>query len=300
MSGRDEMVILRGVNLTPGAEPEDMISLRMLVNEQRVITLTRRELRSINDIKAALDAGRDGPTTMGEFMSMLIEKMVDRISPVLAQLEDAIDEEEDDLVEGKVSHVESVLVGEHNLYNQVAAVAALERQGLTPEALAKGFSSFGGVKRRQEVIGEPRRITVLDDFAHHPTAVKVTLEALRLRFGKRRMWAIFEPRSATSRRKVFQEAYAAAFGAADVVIVAGAHDQSRINEGERFEAATLVAALRANGQEAFTYRSVEEIVAVVAANALPWDVVAVLSNGGFDGLHKKLIAAIEATAPQGQ
>lgn len=205
------------------------------------------------------------------------------------------------LYEGNVwGRFESVLVGEHNLYNQVAAVAALERQGFTPAALAKGFASFGGVKRRQEVIGEPRHITVLDDFAHHPTAVKVTLEALRLRFGKRRMWAIFEPRSATSRRKVFQEAYAAAFGAADVVVVAGAHDQSRIDEGERFEAATLVAALRAQGQEAFTYRSVDEIVAVVAANALPWDVVAVLSNGGFDGLHKKLIAAIEATSPQGQ
>src|SRR5262249_35402422 len=87
--GRDEMVILRGVNLTPGAEPEDMISLRMLINEQRVITLTRRELRSINDLKTAIDSGR-GPATMGEFMSILIEKLVDRVAPVLAQLEDAI------------------------------------------------------------------------------------------------------------------------------------------------------------------------------------------------------------------
>jgi UDP-N-acetylmuramate: L-alanyl-gamma-D-glutamyl-meso-diaminopimelate ligase len=127
--------------------------------------------------------------------------------------------------------------------------------------------------------------------------VKVTLEALRLRFGQRRLWTIFEPRSATSRRKVFQEAYADAFGAADVVIVAGAHDQSRIAVDERFDAAELTAALRARGQEAFTYDSVDEIVAVVAANALPWDVVAVLSNGGFGGLHKKLLAAIEANRP---
>jgi UDP-N-acetylmuramate: L-alanyl-gamma-D-glutamyl-meso-diaminopimelate ligase len=192
---------------------------------------------------------------------------------------------------------ESVLVGEHNLYNQVAGVAALAREGFTPEQLAPGFRGFGGVKRRQEVIGEPRHVTVLDDFAHHPTAVKVTLEALRLRFGQRRLWTIFEPRSATSRRKVFQEAYAEAFGAADVVIVAGAHDQSRIAVDERFDAAELTAALRARGQEAFTYDSVDEIVAVVAANALPWDVVAVLSNGGFGGLHKKLLAAIEANRP---
>ncbi len=191
---------------------------------------------------------------------------------------------------------ESVLVGEHNLYNQVAAVAALARQGLGPDELARGFASFAGVKRRQEVIGEPRHVTVLDDFAHHPTAVKVTLEALRLRFGKRRMWAIFEPRSATSRRKVFQDAYAGAFGAADVVVIAGAHDQGRIAETERFDSKELVADLRARGQEAFGYDTVDEIAAVVAANALPWDVVAVLSNGGFGGLHKKLLAAIEANA----
>ncbi|MSQ03016.1 MAG: UDP-N-acetylmuramate:L-alanyl-gamma-D-glutamyl-meso-diaminopimelate ligase [Myxococcales bacterium] len=192
---------------------------------------------------------------------------------------------------------QSVLVGEHNLYNQVAAVAALAREGLDAPTLAKGFSSFSGVKRRQEVIGEPRKITVLDDFAHHPTAVKLTLESLRLRFGKRRLWAIFEPRSATSRRKVFQAAYAEAFGAADVVVVAGAHDQARIAEGERFDSNELVAAIRARGQEAFSYATVEEIVAVVAANALPWDVVAVLSNGGFGGLHTKLLAAIEANRP---
>ncbi|MDP2308660.1 MAG: UDP-N-acetylmuramate:L-alanyl-gamma-D-glutamyl-meso-diaminopimelate ligase [Pseudomonadota bacterium] len=191
---------------------------------------------------------------------------------------------------------ESGLVGEHNLYNQVAAVAALEREGLTPEALALGFASFGGVKRRQEVIGEPRRITVLDDFAHHPTAVKVTLEALRLRYGKRRLWAIFEPRSATSRRAVFQEAYAGAFDAADVVVIAHPHDQSRIPEDERFDSARLVEKLRGRGLEAFHYEHVEEIVAVTAANALPWDVLAVLSNGGFGGLHAKLLAALTPAA----
>ena len=109
-AARDELVILRGVNLTPGAEPEDMISLRMLINERRVITLTRRALRSIAETKAAIDCGQ-GPKTTGKFMAMLIEKMVDRVGPVLAQLEDAIDEEEDDLVEGKLKHVESTLVG---------------------------------------------------------------------------------------------------------------------------------------------------------------------------------------------
>jgi len=188
---------------------------------------------------------------------------------------------------------ECILVGEHNLYNCVAAVAALAREGLGPADLAEGFRTFAGVKRRQEVIGEPRHITVLDDFAHHPTAVKVTLDALRLRFGGRRLWVVFEPRSATSRRAVFQEAYAEAFDQADVVVVATPPDQERIPVDERFDSRRLVEKLRARGREAFTWPTVDEIVAVVAANALPHDVVAVLSNGGFGGLHRKLLTALE-------
>ena len=185
-----------------------------------------------------------------------------------------------------------ILVGEHNLYNAVAAVAALDFEGLTAAELAVGFESFLGVKRRQEVIGEPRHITVLDDFAHHPTAVEVTLASLRLRYGGRRIWAIFEPRSATSRRAVFQETYAEVFGDADVVVVAPPPDQGRIAVEERFDSHRLVERLRARGKEAFTWESVDDIVAVVAANALPYDVIAVLSNGGFGGLHQKLLAAL--------
>jgi zinc transporter len=128
-AGRDEMVFLRGVNLTAGGEPEDMISLRMLVNEQRVITLTRRELRSIAELKQEIDGGQ-GPATMGDFMSTLIEKMVGRVAPVLAQLEDAIDEEEDDLVEGKLSHVESTLVGVRGRIIRLRRYLAPQREAL--------------------------------------------------------------------------------------------------------------------------------------------------------------------------
>lgn len=189
-------------------------------------------------------------------------------------------------------HFESVLVGSHNLYNSVAAVAALDRYGLNAATLAKGFPGFLGVKRRQEVIGEPRHITVVDDFAHHPTAVIETISALRQRFGQRRLWVIFEPRSNTSRRKFFQERYAEVFDGADVIIVPPAPDQEAIALADRFDSPALIAKLRARGKEAFSYGSVDEIVAVVAANALPWDVVAVFSNGGFGGLHKKLLAAL--------
>ncbi len=187
---------------------------------------------------------------------------------------------------------ESVLVGEYNLYNQVAAVAALDAEGITAEQLAPGFLSFEGVKRRQEVVGEVRQVTVVDDFAHHPTAVDVTLSGLRLRFGGRRIWAIFEPRSATSRRAVFQEAYASAFSEADVVVIAHPPDQAQLPVEERFDSDRLVRRLRDQGKEAFTWNSVDEIVAAVSANALPHDVIAVLSNGAFGSIHGKLLRAL--------
>lgn len=210
------------------------------------------------------------------------------------------------LHEGRVfGTFETPLVGEHNLYNQVAAVAALARAGLTAEELAPGFLSFKGIKRRQEIIGEKAGVTVLDDFAHHPTAVRLTLDALRLRFGGRRLWAIFEPRSNTSRRNVFQEAYAEAFGAADLVVIAPPRDLERIPEAERFSAEALVGALRGRGLEAFVWgqglspdaspeEGAEEIARLVAANVCPGDVVAVLSNGGFGDLHRRLLAALDA------
>ncbi len=188
----------------------------------------------------------------------------------------------------------SSLVGEHNLYNQVAATAAAVRVGVRPEQLANGFSSFAGIKRRQEVIGEPGQVTVIDDFAHHPTAVKVTLEALRQRFGRRRLWAIWEPRSATSRRSVFQEAYAAAFDEADRVIIADPFDVSRIAEDERFSSERLVQDIVARGVDAFSLADADAIAATVAAQAHPHDVVAVLSNGAFGGLHGKLLKLLAA------
>jgi len=216
------------------------------------------------------------------------------------------------LREGRVyGQFQSIMVGVHNLYNQVAVVALLDREGLSPAEMAAGFASFRGIKRRQELIGEPGGVAVIDDFAHHPTAVKLTLEALRLRFGPRRLWAIFEPRSNTSRRAVFQAEYAAAFDEADLVIIAPPVDLSRIAETERFDPARMVADLRARGKEAFLARVpppsdgapaeptaeqiADAVAAMVIANALPSDVVAVLSNGGFGGLHRKLLAGL----PQG-
>ena len=199
----------------------------------------------------------------------------------------------------------SSMVGEHNLYNQVAMIAALQFEGLTPAEMAEGLVRFKGIKRRQEVIGEIGGVTVLDDFAHHPTAVRVTLNALRLRFGGRRIWAIFEPRSSTSRRAIFQKEYAEAFGAADMVVIAPPYDQTRIATEERMDAGKLVDDLHANGSEAFLWggapegvkswdasRSAQAIADQVITNVQSEDVVAVLSNGGFGGLHQKLLSAL--------
>jgi UDP-N-acetylmuramate: L-alanyl-gamma-D-glutamyl-meso-diaminopimelate ligase len=185
------------------------------------------------------------------------------------------------------------MVGEHNLYNQVAAVAACIRQGVSTDALAEGLKSFRGIKRRQEILGEPGRVTVIDDFAHHPTAVDVTLRALRRRFGERRLWAVWEPRSATSRRATFQEAYATAFDVADEVLIAQPHDQTRIPEDERFSSERLVADLCDRGVDAMTLPTVEDLARTIAARAHPHDVVAILSNGGFGGLHRRLLTLLE-------
>lgn len=201
------------------------------------------------------------------------------------------------LREGKAfGTFESIMVGEHNLYNQVAAVAALEREGLSADELAAGFSTFKGIRRRQEVIGEPAGITVIDDFAHHPTAVQLTLEGLRMRFGGRRIIAVFEPRSNTSRRNVFQDRYGVAFGAADVVVVAPPQGLERIPEGERFDPARLAFDIRSAGGEARVVGAGQDASGVaravadwVGANAQAGDVVAVLSNGGFGGLHAMLL-----------
>ena len=193
-----------------------------------------------------------------------------------------------------VLEADTSLVGEHNLWNQVAAVAALVREGLEPKSIAQGFSSFQGIRRRQELRGTPGEVAVVDDFAHHPTAVSVTLDALRMKFGGRRIWAVFEPRSNTSRRNVFQAEYAAAFATADRVIIAATSDCSGIAEEERMDFNALAADLRAQGQEAIALDRLDEIVATLSANVMEGDVVALLSNGSFGGIHELLLTSLES------
>jgi UDP-N-acetylmuramate: L-alanyl-gamma-D-glutamyl-meso-diaminopimelate ligase len=192
------------------------------------------------------------------------------------------------------------MAGSHNVRNALAALGAAAAAGVDPEALRAPLAAFRGVRRRLEVRGRAAGVTVYDDFAHHPTAVKATLEALRgARSGepagdRGRLVAVFEPRSYTSRTRVFQDEYGRAFGAADRVLVASAHLPVRIPDELRISETDLVASIRAQGVAAEFVPTVDEIVSELAGSLRPGDRVAILSNGGFGGIHERLLAALEA------
>jgi UDP-N-acetylmuramate: L-alanyl-gamma-D-glutamyl-meso-diaminopimelate ligase len=183
--------------------------------------------------------------------------------------------------------------GDHNVRNALAALAAAAALGVDPTRLREGLAAFRGVKRRLELRGEARGIRVYDDFAHHPTAVRETLRALRSLDGGR-LVAVFEPRSYTSRTRVFQEDYARAFSEADEVLVAAAFLPGKIPQAERLSERDLVAGIEAHGRRARFVPGVDAIVEALRGELREGDRVAILSNGGFGGIHEKLLAALRA------
>ncbi len=192
----------------------------------------------------------------------------------------------------KLERFDTLLVGRHNVANCVAAIAVCHSRGVAVRDIQRGIASFAGVRRRQELRGIAGGVTVLDDYAHHPTAVRETLKALRKRFPKRRLIAVYEPRSATSRRKTFQHEFADAFAYADEVIVGRLFDPSKIPAADRFDPERLALDLHQRGTKAAYTPEVDTIVKQLAESAAPGDVVCVLSSGSFDGLHDKLLDAI--------
>ena len=179
--------------------------------------------------------------------------------------------------------------GAHNVRNALSVVAAARHYGVSWPDIARGLETFPGVKRRLEVRGEVNGITVYDDFAHHPTAVKATLDALREALPNRRIWAVFEPRSATTIRRNFQEAYGAAFDNADRVLIAPAFLPGKAPAGNRLSVDELVDGLRGRGLKADAMESVERIVAHLAEEAAPGDRIVFMSNGGFGGIHDRTL-----------
>lgn len=187
------------------------------------------------------------------------------------------------------------LIGEFNVRNCLAVIIAADAWGVAREAIADALVTFKSVRRRGEVRGEVNGVTVIDDFAHHPTAVRETLSALRLKYKDRRIIAVFEPRSRTSCHATFQNAYVGAFGPADYVIVSRVFDAQRAAEmGGVLDISELIENISAQGKPAFAITDVDEIVRQLTRELGSGDVVAIMSNGAFGGIHEKLLAALGA------
>jgi len=191
-----------------------------------------------------------------------------------------------------LGRVEFPMAGAHNVENALGTVAAGRALGLSFEALAKGLASFRGVKRRQEVRGEPRGVLVVDDFAHHPTAVRETIAAVRHRYPERRLWAVFEPRSNTSRRNIHQEDYAHAFTGAARASLKTPEKHDKVPAGEELDVPRLAKALEGQGIATDYAPDVESLVQRVAAEARSGDVVLAMSNGAFGGFVDKVLRAL--------
>ncbi len=184
--------------------------------------------------------------------------------------------------------------GAINARNGLGVFVMARALGLANDEILPGLESFRGVARRQELVGEFNGVTLIDDFAHHPTAVAGTLAALRLRYPNRRLWALFEPRSNTSRRKVFQQEYIEAFGQADRVIIGGVFHKptDAVDEAQLFSPEQLARDLNERGGEARAYPEIEVIVEALRRNVRRGDVVVLMSNGSFGGLRARLVAAL--------
>jgi len=183
------------------------------------------------------------------------------------------------------------LLGVHNVRNALAAIAVSVEIGISPERVAEGLRQFAGVRRRLEIVGTAGGVTIYDDFAHHPTAVAETLAGLRAAHPLSRIWAVFEPRSASSCRRVFQDDFARAFAPADEVLVAPVF-RSTLPESERLSVPRLVHDLAGRGQSAREADSIDDIIAAIVREHRAGDLVVIMSNGGFGGIHTKLLQAL--------
>jgi UDP-N-acetylmuramate: L-alanyl-gamma-D-glutamyl-meso-diaminopimelate ligase len=191
------------------------------------------------------------------------------------------------------------VIGYHNILNAVAAVAAGTKVGVAPQIALDALGLFQGVKRRQEIIGSLGGLTIIDDFAPHPTAVDVTCSGLKAQFPDSRLVAVFEPRTNTSRRAIFQQQYVSAFGSADLVLVRNPRDVENIPETERFDSKRLAEDLKSLGKCAQAFGTTDAILHFLSANIQSGDVVLIMSNGSFDNLGRNLLARVREAGDEG-
>ncbi|MDC0946369.1 UDP-N-acetylmuramate:L-alanyl-gamma-D-glutamyl-meso-diaminopimelate ligase [Nitrospinaceae bacterium] len=189
----------------------------------------------------------------------------------------------------KQADFELAMIGRHNVENAAAVAALCLNLGLTADEINVGFQTFKGIKRRQEIVGEKSGVTVIDDFAHHPTAIDLTVNAVKEAYPGQRIWAIFEPRSATSRRKVFEDSFPKSFLKADRVIFAGLFAPEKIKDEERLDVQAVIASINNMGGVAEYIPQVDDIVEFITKNAKSDDVILVMSSGRFDGIHQKIL-----------
>ena len=188
------------------------------------------------------------------------------------------------------------LAGEYNVWNATAAAALAASCGIAPNDIALALKSFKSVKRRLEVKAQVNGVTIIDDFAHHPTAIAGTLKALRARYAGARLWAILEPRSNTLRRRVLQSDLARSLAQADEIVVANVFRSEAVPENERLELPALAAEIKQHGCPARLLADADAIVQTISPELRPGDVVAILSNGGFGGIYEKLPARLKQLA----
>lgn len=195
----------------------------------------------------------------------------------------------------------SPMAGAHNVLNTLVAYALLRNLGFTPEQFQQALSTFKGVKRRQEIRATLGDIIVMDDFAHHPTAVKETIEAVKNRFPTHTLWAVFEPRSNSSKRAVFQKDYAQAFDKADRTILAPVFMPEKVPAGEKpLDTTQLVQDLSSRGLKALCLPNVDDIVSHLTEQVKGPAVILIMSNGGFGGIHEKLIHDLNSLSLNGR
>ncbi len=181
------------------------------------------------------------------------------------------------------------MAGEFNVRNAAMAICAAKFSGFSADQIREGLASFEGIARRQEVRGIAGGVRVIDDFAHHPTAIGLATDSLRQQYPDSRLWVIFEPRSNTTRRNVFQDDLAQALSKADLVVVPAVPNPEKVAEQDRLDPQKLVSDIEATGTSCWYCENVDDIVSLVAEQSLDGDTVAVLSNGGFGGIHQKLL-----------
>jgi UDP-N-acetylmuramate: L-alanyl-gamma-D-glutamyl-meso-diaminopimelate ligase len=264
------------------------------------VSLAFRRLVTLVPRKGLLLVGADSPGAKA-----LIDKVHSRVETFgLGPGSDAMTWQADDVVAFGTStrfkvrrnrmpfaEFEVALVGLHNVRNALAAIAVATDVGIGPERIGEGLRTFAGIKRRLEVVGTAQGVTVYDDFAHHPTAVAETLAGLRAAHPSARIWAVFEPRSASSCRRVFQDDFARAFGAADEVVLAPVF-RSTLPEAQRLSIPDLVRDLAGQGKSARAAQSIDDIVSTIVRERRDGDLVVMMSNGGFGGIHRKLLLAL--------